>query len=118
MQRGTIANPSVLENITIEGHLRILMVNEHKQGRPVILIGHSWGADLALFMLNRPRLSKINPDSTAPLSWKPKLDGKRLHQLFVSGGSARSQKLAGQMERLLESPMSARRELNALAAAR
>ena len=31
---------------------------------------------------------------------------------------ARSQKLAGQMERLLESPMSARRELNALAAAR
>ena len=43
---------------------------------------------------------------------------KRLYQRLSAEKLARSQKLARQIERLLESPMSARRELNALAAAR
>ena len=49
------------ENITIESHFEDLdgLIAQHKQGRPVILIGHSWGADLALFMLRIDReLSK------------------------------------------------------------
>ena len=122
-QRGTIANPSVLENITIEGHFEDLdgLIAQHKQGRPVILIGHSWGADLALiYAANRPRaIEKLILISTAPLSWKLEIAmEKRLHQRLSAEVLARSQKLAGQMERLLESPMSARRELNALAAAR
>ena len=122
-QRGTIATPSLLDNISIEGHIADLdaLIAQHKRNRPVTLIGHSWGADLALiYAANRPRfIEKLILISTAPLSKKLEIAmEKRLYQRLSAEKLARSQKLARQIERLLESPMSARRELNALAAAR
>jgi pimeloyl-ACP methyl ester carboxylesterase len=70
-QKGTPENPtSNKEELTLSGHLRDLkaIVDSHKD-TPLILIGHSWGASLALlFIAENPRLiSKTILIGSAPL---------------------------------------------------
>ena len=97
-QRGSLANPKPLDSLTLEAHFRD--IDEEIQKLPtdhgLCIIGHSWGANLALLYAarNPERLERVVALAPAPLTMESaqKFDAN-LNQRMSSADRARSDEL-------------------------
>ena len=71
-QRGTLANPKPLDDLSLEAHLRDIdaQIGKFPHDRDICIIGHSWGANLALLYAahNPGKLTKVVALAPAPLT--------------------------------------------------
>ncbi|MGC6416560.1 MAG: alpha/beta fold hydrolase [Bradymonadia bacterium] len=71
-QRGSVANPKTLDGLGLNAHFNDIddIIAKHGQGKSITLIGHSWGAALALLYAAHRRSSvhQVIALGTAPLT--------------------------------------------------
>ena len=71
-QRGSLANPKPLDELTLEAHLRDIddEIGRMPTDQDLCLVGHSWGANLALLYAaqNPDKLNKVVAIAPAPLT--------------------------------------------------
>ena len=71
-QRGSLANPKPLDDLTLEAHLRDIdaEIGQLPPDQDICLVGHSWGANLALLYAAQypDKLNKVIALAPAPLT--------------------------------------------------
>ena len=115
-QRGTIENPAPLDEVGVLSHMLDLdlLVNKYRQKGTVTLLGHSWGADLALlYAADRGEgLEHVILMGTAPLNgelesilernFKKKLQTKTHQELELLDSHIKDASSPAEMNRLAQ----------------
>ena len=118
-QRGTITKPLTTDHLTMEDHFEDLdaVIRDFSKVEPVVLIGHSWGANLALlYAASRPKqIAQVVSVGPAPLTPSgAEAFGATLMQRCAPALVEELKDIEAAMQNLLESDGDAA-ELNALA---
>ena len=107
-QRGTLANPKPLDDLSLEAHLRDIdaQIGKFPHDRDICIIGHSWGANLALLYAahNPGKLTKVVALAPAPLTMESaqKFESN-LNQRMSPADRARSDELELKIRSAFES---------------
>ena len=95
-QRGTLANPKPLDNLSLEAHLRDIdaQIGKFPHDRDICIIGHSWGANLALLYAahNPGKLTKVVALAPLTMESAQKFESN-LNQRMSPADRARSDEL-------------------------